>query len=207
MKNRVIRIGSLGTVIISLLMISSATAINVLQSDTATSMKKNVFIDPNIFLTKDQVSKLQQAVQFIDDSKDKAIVQQIIQTLQVKGKVDSDEIKDIVCKLNIYDRSFYAGFVAAHGGAGSVGGFPPHFLRLLIFSGVVTFGTIIIGSWDVIGGTLNAPSCTINGCVIFNNQPNKGLALLGFGTWGIGYWGGIDCSFSGLFTLIIVSPT
>jgi hypothetical protein len=62
MKNRVIKIGSFGAVIISLLMISSATAINVLQSDTATSMKKNVYIDPNIFLTKDQVSKLQQAV-------------------------------------------------------------------------------------------------------------------------------------------------
>lgn len=198
-----------GAVVISLLMISSATAINVIETRRPVSSNKQVYIDPNICLTRGQVSKLQQAIPYISDRQDKAIVQEIIQRIQIKGKVDSQDISNIVYKLNIYDRSFYTGFVSASGGAGLVGGFPIHFIRALIFFIFAmggSFGTILVGSWNVIGGTHNVPNCEINGRTIFYSQPNKGLALLGFGIWGYGYWGGPDCSFSGLFALIIVSP-
>jgi hypothetical protein len=206
MKNRIIKIGSFGAIIISLLMISRSTAINVSQSDTATSMKKNVYIDPTICLTKGQVSKLQQAVQFIDDSKDKAIVQQIIQTLKVKGKVDGNEIKDIVCKLNIYDRSFYTGFLNVYGSGCRYLCFPIFPLRWIFGGGFIYFGTMIIASWETSQFQhYQLPGCNINGRPIFTNQANKGIVLFGYGGGGNLIGNNNPGYFGGLFALIIVS--
>jgi len=202
--------GGIGAVIITLLMISSVTATNVVQSNTSTTQKKDVYVDPKICITKGQLSRLQKTVQYINDPQDKAIVQQIIQTLQIKGKVTSNDIKDIAEKLHAR-RLFYTGFMHAYGGDGSVFGFPVHLLRFLIIStinfGYGSFGSMLIGVWNVQGGTSVAPGCTINGRIIFDNQPNKGIALLGFGVWGQSIWDQrLIGSISGIFALIIVSP-
>lgn len=208
MRNRFVKIG-IGAVIIVLLMVSSATAINVVQSETTTTQKKDVYVDPNICLTKTQLSKLQQAVQFIDDPQDKAIVEQIIKTLQENGKVNSNDIKDIVHTLNINDRSFYFGSLNVEGKYCPGKSFPIHLIRYLLLAGLGTFGTMIIGSWSVSGSygpTPNSPYCKINGRYIFSEQANKGVALLGFGSHmqflGANSYGW----FNAFCALIIVSP-
>jgi len=106
-----------GAVIITLLMVSSATAVNLshirnireIRENKVINNEKEVYIDPNIKLTKRYLPKLKMALDKIDKPKYKELTQKIIQTIEKKGIVRSNDLKDILIELNMENTEVYSG--------------------------------------------------------------------------------------------------
>lgn len=159
MKNRVVKIGSFWAVVISLLMISSATAINVVQSNTTTTQKKDVYVEPNICLTKKYLPVLKRSEKQLQDPEYKKIVQQIVSLLEKNGKVTSDDVKNIVDSSNADIKAVYALGRINGGGTGLAWCFPFFFLKEFPFLGLFTFPLpTLIMQWEISnnGHALNA---------------------------------------------------
>ena len=122
-----------GAIIITLLMISSATAININQIKNIkekliqknTEIEKEIYIDPNIELTNKQLPRLKLAVEKIEKPEYKELTQKIIQTIENKGIVKSGDLKNILVELNMQNTEIYSGKIIGHGEWGcSCFGFP-----------------------------------------------------------------------------------
>lgn len=77
-------------------MISSATAMNVVQSEATTTLKKDVYVEPNIRLTRSNLPLLKRSLNQIKDLDYKYVLQQIIKVIKEKGIADSNSIREIL---------------------------------------------------------------------------------------------------------------
>ncbi len=206
MKSIVIKIGYIWAVILSLVILSNVNALNMIKTDKMTDMQQNVFVDPNIKLTKYHLVGLETTTQYLSDTEDGIIVEEIIKTIKTKTEMNSNDLYEILHKLNISDRSFYSGYVDVGGEHCKAIYFPLHPIRRILTGGLANFGFWFVVSWEVFGDKIT-PHCNINGRPIYSSKATKGLALMGFGSH---YFGSPTTvtqagSFSGLFSLISVS--
>jgi hypothetical protein len=95
MKNRALKIGSIGTFVIALLIVSSSTALTTTQNQVK-NQEKTMHIDSNIKITKKYEQKLMDASKIVDDPDFKILLEKIIDLLQTKKVVNSGDIQKII---------------------------------------------------------------------------------------------------------------
>jgi len=141
-KNRIVSI--FGAVIITLLITSSATALNITTShkiskhpaseianklpmETINDIenkkpenKDKIYVDPDIKITKNRLPRLRKLLKKIDESDNKKIISKIIETIETKGELRADDMKNILIKLDMTDKSVYSGFVNGYACCSSV---------------------------------------------------------------------------------------
>jgi len=119
----------LGAIAIVLLMVSSASAVNVIQSS---KMKKNlrsescitndaVYVDPNIRLGKNKISRLEISLDYLknneewDFTEEIMLIEGIIKKIEMKGGfwVNDDDIREIIKGSSI--KAVHSGFIAGKG--------------------------------------------------------------------------------------------
>jgi hypothetical protein len=113
MKKNVL-ILSAGTVIISLLMISSTTAMPINPQKNTSNSGLNVtnYIDPNIHISVLQKRILRDAIEYIDDQDVRLLLQELVKK---KGPVDSNDIEQIIKKNNLVIGTITFGGIVAGG--------------------------------------------------------------------------------------------
>jgi len=93
-----------GAVAIALLMVSSATAVIVPQTqqtqiktvpavDQGSTVQNDVYVDPKIYLTGDDLPGLREMLGETDDQETRELVEQTISVIESKGFVNSNDIK------------------------------------------------------------------------------------------------------------------
>jgi len=115
-KKRIVLI--FGAIILTLLMISTATAVNITQTQNIKEItkktedketKKEMYIDPNIKITKKDLLKLKVIAKTIKDQRYKELTKNIIQTIEKKGTLYSNDIRVILNDLNMLNTEVYSG--------------------------------------------------------------------------------------------------
>ena len=191
-------------VAIVLLMVSSATAVTMSQSNESTKSGTTVGsyesrVDPNIYLTKEKVPILIEELQYIDNPEVSALVKEIINTINEKGYVNSNDIKSIENKLGTH-LIVGTGFVSAGGSGRAVSVFPGFFLSQIFYAGPSVFV-----SWEGLSGFNTPTSTRINFRTIDGDQWGCAIGFAGYvgnGIFcGVPYYG-----LMGVGALIIVVP-
>ena len=147
-------------------------------------------IDSNIRLTSKYLPLFRKSVRHIDVPQIKEFIQQVIHVLEVKGNVDSNDIKEIVNILNLNAkikgihflcllRSTGAGTAYARGILPFIFEFVFHYL----FADEIHIGPAILVDWD----SPNADTY-INSRKIYEDDSQKGYI---FGFLGLTFSGGI----------------
>ena len=105
-----------GAILITLFMISSVTAVVTIESkETETQEEKTeAYINPNIHLTRAQLPILRRSVKNIDNTGVKTLVQTIINTIEDKGEVNSEDLKEIQKQLGL-NYSIHSGIILSAG--------------------------------------------------------------------------------------------
>lgn len=100
-----------GAVVIVLLLISGASAVNVVKeskiNDMIENQRNNVFIDPNIKLTKFSLPLLRKAIKQNTDQEDNIFLENLITLLEKNGKITSFDIKNIIKNEKLHYRGIY----------------------------------------------------------------------------------------------------
>ncbi len=181
-----------GVILITLLMLSTATAVQIKGTKSNGDQEKNndIYLG-DIYISKKNLPIFEKAVYQIKDETNRNIVLKTIEKLKTQGEVDTEGMSEILDELKVNDRSIYSGFIHAKGGSPNCWAFP------FYWAGVVM-------SWSYSDHPSNDPVCKINGRTV-KSGPNSGIGIGGIGGWMNGYWNGqVDGSCSGLFALIIV---
>ena len=132
-NNLIIMIGS---IMIILLMISSATAVNVVNENSKEKLetKDSIYVDPKIKLTYSHLKLLEKSFNRVEDKKDKEFLAQIINTIKQKGEVRSDKIKILAEENNIDAEAIYSGFIISKDSDGLISRcFPGALINNLFF--------------------------------------------------------------------------
>lgn len=106
-----------GAIIITLLMISSATALNITQfknlkekiKNQNSETEKERYIDPNIKLSKKDLPKLILIVKTIKDPKYKELTRKIILNIEKKGILNSNDLREILDELDMKNTEVFSG--------------------------------------------------------------------------------------------------
>jgi len=121
------------TALLLLNFVSNANAINLLQNKSTDELLENnydniegdIYVDPNIYLSDTYLPKLKRAFENIEDQQYKESMHKIILTIESKGYVDSNNLKEILIELNMFDTEVYTGMIVGSARYGSIaGGFP-----------------------------------------------------------------------------------
>ena len=141
----------IGAIVCTLLMISSATAINAVdtkhlkESAEIENNQENeeVYIDPHLHLTKKHLPILKRSIQQMKDDQYKEVVQGIIDLLEKKGSVDDEDVRHIIDENDArITRVHSSGFIFGDG-TGFAGTFPftiiKQFLPLIWLPTLVVF--------------------------------------------------------------------
>jgi len=170
----------------------------------------DVNIDPNIRLTKSMLPRLKLAVEKIDNPIDKKLVDRIIQTLENKGVVYSEDIKNILNEINSDYKNVYWFSVVSGGSAGlSWCSSFPMLPSLFILKGAFWIGPALFLSWNADSWPSNNNFIYVKGNLI--SEDHRGFALLPVGAWastmGFDPSGkpGTGCTISAFSPLIFIS--
>lgn len=79
-------------------------------------IEKQPYVDPNIHLTKTLLPKLKQTIKNIENQQYKEVLQKIIEKLETKGTVESNDIKKILIELNMLNTEIYSGRITCSAG-------------------------------------------------------------------------------------------
>lgn len=144
-----------GVMAIIILMISNASALNINQNQKIikskqiyeqTKNEKQTYIDPNIHLTKIQLPRLKKAEQQIEVSKYKKVTQEIIKKIEVKGYINSNDIKEILTDLDMAKTDVYSGKIDGSSGYHSTASGIP---IMILFNTYCWIGLGIFVKWSV----------------------------------------------------------
>ncbi len=129
-----------GAVIVTVLLISSTTAINVVQLNVKES--NDVYVDPNIHLTRKHLPLLIRTERQIEDLDYKKIVQEIIDVIKNNMKADSYDIQEIIEDYDLDVSEVYAPALITTGGSDCAGfAFTiPGGLLLMAVTSLLSFG-------------------------------------------------------------------
>ncbi len=91
-------------IFVAFLMVSSATAVNFMQSNKEMGYLENnyyevndeIYVDPNIYLAKAELKSLYGVINKVNDPEYKHITIEIIKVIEAKGFADSKDIKKII---------------------------------------------------------------------------------------------------------------
>lgn len=94
----------ISAVFVAFLMVSSATAVNFIQSNKIKGSLENnnyevndeIYVDPNIYLAKADLVSLYGVINKVNDPEYKQISLEIIKLIETKGFADSEDIKKII---------------------------------------------------------------------------------------------------------------
>jgi len=185
-----------GVAIIALLMVSSANAINInkIKNNNEALENKNstndneIYVDPNIKLTKNLLPKLKQAYEKIEDPGYKELTKRIIQKIETQEIVKENDLKEILIELNMQNTEIYAGKITGSAKWASAAISIP-FLILPISQGSTVFwlGPAPFLSWNA---AMMGPPYT-NEHIDFTigiqgkhiTEEHSGFALLFLGIW------------------------
>jgi hypothetical protein len=169
MKKKII-LGSIGFFLITLLMTSSATA--TLQ-----------YIDSNIKITKRYEQKLTDAYNNIDNRDFKILIEKIIDLLQTKKVVNSDDIQKIIDDNDLAVEMYIAKGISSNGNwgycAGDCGWKP---IGIIPYIGGIFYWHAKESSWGAVGVNVNVGPSTFT-------YDHRGLVIGYFG------FGGNDWTF------------
>jgi len=116
MKKKMI-LGSIGAVIVSLLMVSSATAVIMPKSNESPNSRN--YYDNKIVLTDKKISDLEKALTYSQDSEISKLIQGIIDLLREKGKINNKDIREMIKTNHINVDEYYGpAIIKAHSGGG-----------------------------------------------------------------------------------------
>ena len=93
-------IGYFGAIVATVFIVSSSTAINVVQTKYLKESVEienseeieEVYVDPHLHLTKRHLPILKQALVNMENNEYKEVVERIIDQLEIKGTVDSEDV-------------------------------------------------------------------------------------------------------------------
>lgn len=193
-----------GAATISILMMSSVSAVSVIQSHYKNdNVKEKPYIDPNICMTKKQLPILKKAVTEIKNPTNQKIVQSIIDTIEKKGMVRQSEITEIVSNLDANILGIHCGFVHGNGEGDAYLFRGP--IQLLLF---FIEQTILLASYHALGIVVfwhSLDPVRVN-LRVYNEETN-GIIIgyLGFEWSGGDPWDGVFYGMTGFGALIIVS--
>jgi hypothetical protein len=194
----------LGAVVAVVLMVSSASAVSVVQSHYKNNnVKDKPYVDPNICLTKKQLPLLKKAVTEIRDPTDQKIVRSIIDAIEEKGIVRQSEIKEIVSNLNANILGIHCGFVHGNGDGDAFLIRGP--IQLLIF---FVEQAILLASYHALGIVVfwhSLDPVRVNLRVYNEETYGTIIGYLGFEWSGGNPWNGVFYGITGFGALIIVS--
>lgn len=185
-----------GAIAITLLLITSATALPARPKlPVESSDNKTYNIDPDIYLTTEKLSMLYESLEYIDNSNVYQLVEGIIDEIEEKGCVNSDDIQGIEDYLGL-SFSVHVGWINS-GGRGAAHCFPGEILP-------IPFPSIVV-VWDGDYDDTGSATTSINGIERYSGD-HSGFIIGFFGyVWtGAGSSGRPQYSVIGLCTLIIV---
>jgi len=142
----------IGAVVVVLLMVSSACAVSVVQESKAKNATENdsneIYIDPNIYLTRKHLPLLKRSIRELDDDLiSKELLQHIIDVIEIKGEINSNEIRDIIQYSDVELAGVHGpGFIFGHG-PGTAWGFPFTILRIAFRILTAPIPSLIMG-WE-----------------------------------------------------------
>ena len=119
--NKRMLVGCFGAVVVALLMVSSATAINVVQTNKMKESfesesyddKDDLYVDPNLHLTRNHLPILKRAIRNMEDDQYKEVVQRIIDLVERQGTVDSGDVRQIIDDTDArITRVHFSGFIS-----------------------------------------------------------------------------------------------
>jgi len=212
-KKRIVLI--FGAILTTLLMISSATAVNINQTQNIkvntknknTENKNEMYVDPSIELTKKDLPKLKLAVERIEKPLYKEFTKEIIKTIEDKGILKSDGVKEILIELGMQNSEVHSGKIIGHAEWSSMCfGFP--FIPLFNFwigpSLFILWNADIFDSEDVIDYTVGV----LNKRITVDHE-GFGIPFTGFWSHGIYFKGQYPDGFTsrviGRSSLIVIT--
>jgi hypothetical protein len=162
-----------------------------------------------IHLLKRQLPLLIHAMNSLNGTFYKPLLQQIRYTLEQKGSLDTNDLEKIAAALNITNVSFYCGYMTARGETGFATVWPFTVFAMLIYSRMNFYiGPMCIGMWFTDWESSNhnweGVSFSINGREVFQGA-TSGIAFGGFGVFYRMSFEKPEFDFVGLFPLIIVN--
>lgn len=191
MKNKIFKI--FGAAVAVFILLSSITPVYGIQNEKNLGTTKNgknsnledeIFVQPNIVITKAKLPMLKKTLQKIEDPLYKELTQKIIEKIEAKGIVKSTDIKDILIDLNMLSTDVYFGNLEGNACCNSGAGGFPFIPSILILRGAWWLGPALFVSWyaDTGGWASGRIDFTIAGHHI--DYQHKGLALfLPFVLW------------------------
>ena len=172
----------LALVFATILPVAEATNIMIVNNDNQT-FDKDIYIDPNIFLTKAKLPLLKRSIKDIDNPNVKQFVQEVITTVNNKEYVNSNDIAEIAYNSNLRNIGIYTGWLESRGEGTAY--IPRMIIRFFreILTGYPLQGTIvgpaIISKWRAENSDdLIQPKTSINGIERYSTG-NKGI-IIGF---------------------------
>ena len=200
----------IGAVVVALLMISSACAVNVVQSNNVKSSleseSSDVYVDPNIHLSTKHLNLLKKALKQSEDPMDKQLLQSIIDHIEEKGIVKSNDISKIVNELDTGLIGIHCGFISGHGYNDGESFLFRGPIQVLLF---IIEQSILLSSWQFVGIIAYWSSGGENPVRVNLRQydiPHQGfiIGFLGMSYCGGSPWDGIWYRILGFGTLILV---
>jgi hypothetical protein len=162
-----------------------------------------------IHLVKRQLPMLTQAINSMNNTFYKTILQQMRLILERKGSLDANDLETITKTLGITNLSFYCGYMGARGETGFATVWPFTLFAMLLYN-LKNFyiGPICIGmwftDWESSNHNWDGVSFSINGREIVQGA-TSGITLGGFGVFYRMSFEKPEFDFVGLFPLIIVN--
>jgi len=198
-----------GVVVIALLMVSSATAVTVTQSNVALEPGAVVEsyesqVDPDINIGLDKLSTLYESLQYIDNPDVLSLVQAIIDEIEKDGSATSQDIQQIEEDLGIFF-PIHAGAINSGGAGEALIALPG---ALILFVLTMYIGPSAVVYWSGLNHANTPAATSIN--LIERYRGNHQGFIIGFlgyccfgpyGSWMLPVYGVL-----GVGALIIVIP-
>jgi hypothetical protein len=172
-----------GVFAITLVIITNTTATNVIQEELKRNMKKDVYVEPNIILTKIYLPILRNSIKQIQEPDYKNIVQQIVDLIEKEGRATSQDIKKIVDSSDANIKNVFLLGIVYGDGPGRVLCFPFTYLKCLPVLGLFTFYLpTLVTSWEANSKGNNPPpdkptTINVKGHTYTRSNHDGGLAI------------------------------
>ena len=210
--NKKIVIGNIGAVVIVLLLVSSATAINTTQTKNVNeAVDDEIYVDSDIHLTRVHLAQLKESYENLKNSEYsecKEVLHQIITSIEENGEVNSNNIRNIIGNSNIQATAIHGpGSIDAHSNGAA---YTIPFLRFRTLIGLLVCVGGILG-WDAYNdgcmpGTEHI-EVTVGDTTYTNEHEGLAIGVFGSGSFIVGAVGGYiwpSFYFHGTFVLAFV---
>jgi hypothetical protein len=158
-KKIVFKYSGAAVVIILLIINTSALTSAYIQEEnreTKSSVKsRDVFVDSHIYIAKTKLPLLQRSLKYIENIQIKQLIQEVVAVLTTKEYVSSNDIREIIIRLDLRNLKVHTGFLNSYGESlddpGSAVTFPGYLitnLELFRTGSSYYIGPAIIGFWQ-----------------------------------------------------------